>query len=112
MAPNNNTDTPHAGQTRVRWPQYLSALVGELALLVHAAAIGEDYDADRMGALATALQREMARERGRSSAPAASSTDVLPVSAVRATAVISFIPTTAKSKKLSESTRRDKMLRL
>eukprot|EP00965_Chrysotila_dentata_P108641 3588658-Pleurochrysis_carterae.AAC.1 len=48
-----------------------------------------------MSALATGLQRETARERGRSSAPAATSTDVLPVSAVRAKAVASSTPSTA-----------------
>eukprot|EP00965_Chrysotila_dentata_P100687 3327025-Pleurochrysis_carterae.AAC.1 len=48
-----------------------------------------------MSALATALQRETARERRRSSAPAATSTDVLPVSAVRATVVASSTPATA-----------------
>eukprot|EP00965_Chrysotila_dentata_P111819 3697991-Pleurochrysis_carterae.AAC.1 len=74
MASNNNTDTPDAGQRRFAGPN-LSALVGELALLVHAAAIGEDCDADRKSALATALHWETARERGRSSAPAATSTD-------------------------------------
>eukprot|EP00965_Chrysotila_dentata_P133343 4408627-Pleurochrysis_carterae.AAC.1 len=63
MASNNNADTPDAGQRESAGPK-LSALVGELALLVHAAAIGEEYDADRMSALATALQRESARERG------------------------------------------------
>eukprot|EP00965_Chrysotila_dentata_P118434 3915494-Pleurochrysis_carterae.AAC.1 len=80
MASNNNTDTPDASQREFAGPN-LSALVGKLALLVHAAAIGDDYDADRMSALDTALQRETAREQGRSSAPAAISTDVLPVSA-------------------------------
>eukprot|EP00965_Chrysotila_dentata_P001387 45338-Pleurochrysis_carterae.AAC.1 len=95
MASSNNTDTaPDAGQRESAGPN-LSALVGELALLVHAAAIGEDYNADKMSALATSLQRETARERGRSFAPAATSTDVLPVSAVRATAVASSAPATA-----------------
>eukprot|EP00965_Chrysotila_dentata_P145810 4817089-Pleurochrysis_carterae.AAC.3 len=74
---------------------YLSALLGELALLEHAAAIAGDYDPDRTSALATALQRETARERGRTSAPAATSTDVLPVFAVRTTAVASSTPATA-----------------
>eukprot|EP00965_Chrysotila_dentata_P039996 1328531-Pleurochrysis_carterae.AAC.2 len=67
-----------AGQREFAGPN-LSALVGELALLVHAAAICEDYDADRMSAIATALQRETARESWRSFAPAGTSTDVLPV---------------------------------
>eukprot|EP00965_Chrysotila_dentata_P000969 31275-Pleurochrysis_carterae.AAC.1 len=95
MASNKNTDTPDAGQRESAGPN-LSALVAELALrLVHAAAIGGDYDADRMSVLATALQRETVRERGRSSAPATTSTDILPVSAVRATAVTSSTPATA-----------------
>eukprot|EP00965_Chrysotila_dentata_P160640 5304342-Pleurochrysis_carterae.AAC.1 len=94
MASKNNTDTPDAGQRELAGPN-LSALVGELALLLHAAAIGENYDADRISALATALQRETARERVRSSAPAATSTDVLPIFAVRATAVASSTPATA-----------------
>eukprot|EP00965_Chrysotila_dentata_P237748 6202100-Pleurochrysis_carterae.AAC.1 len=38
MASNNNTDTPDAGQRESAGPN-LSTLVGELALLVHAAAI-------------------------------------------------------------------------
>eukprot|EP00965_Chrysotila_dentata_P007123 232296-Pleurochrysis_carterae.AAC.1 len=63
MASNNNTDTPDAGQ-RESAGHNLSALVEELALLVHAAATGEDYDADRMNALATALQPETMRARG------------------------------------------------
>eukprot|EP00965_Chrysotila_dentata_P188754 6172931-Pleurochrysis_carterae.AAC.1 len=94
MASNTNTDTPDAGQLESAGPN-LSALVGELASLVHAAAIGEDHDADRISALATALQRETARERGRSSAHAATSTDVLRLSTVRATAVASSTPATA-----------------
>eukprot|EP00965_Chrysotila_dentata_P089324 2949614-Pleurochrysis_carterae.AAC.1 len=48
-----------------------------------------------MSVLATALQRETARERERSSAPAATSTDVLPGSAVRTTAVVSSTHATA-----------------
>eukprot|EP00965_Chrysotila_dentata_P242917 6205132-Pleurochrysis_carterae.AAC.1 len=63
MASNNNTDTPDAGQRESAGPNLsanLSALVGELALLVHAAASGEDYDAGRF---ATALQRETVRAR-------------------------------------------------
>eukprot|EP00965_Chrysotila_dentata_P029749 988875-Pleurochrysis_carterae.AAC.1 len=71
MASNKNTDTPDAGQRESAG----FALMGELALLEHAAAIGEDYDIGRMSARATALQRKTARERGRSSAPAATSTD-------------------------------------
>eukprot|EP00965_Chrysotila_dentata_P021141 699993-Pleurochrysis_carterae.AAC.1 len=94
MASNNNTDTRDAGQ-RESAGANLSALVEELALLVHAAAIGENYDADRMSVLANVLQRETARERRRSSVPAATSTDVLPVSAVRATAVVFSTPATA-----------------
>eukprot|EP00965_Chrysotila_dentata_P062430 2068996-Pleurochrysis_carterae.AAC.1 len=47
MASNKNTYTPDASQRKSAGPD-LSALVGELALWVHAAAIGEDYDADRM----------------------------------------------------------------
>eukprot|EP00965_Chrysotila_dentata_P136969 4530359-Pleurochrysis_carterae.AAC.1 len=63
MASNNNTDTPDAGRRESAGPN-LSPLVGELALLVHAAAIGENYDAGRVRALATALQRETVRARG------------------------------------------------
>eukprot|EP00965_Chrysotila_dentata_P198612 6178904-Pleurochrysis_carterae.AAC.1 len=93
MASNRNTDTLDAGQRESAGPN-LSALVRELAVFVHAAAIGGDYDADRMIALATALQRETPRERGRSAAPAATYTDVLPVSEVRATAVAPSTPAT------------------
>eukprot|EP00965_Chrysotila_dentata_P007975 260108-Pleurochrysis_carterae.AAC.1 len=95
MASNKNTDMPNAGQRKSAAGPNLSALVGKLALLVHEAAIGGDYDADRMSALATAIQCETARERGRSSAAAAPSTNVLPVSGVRATAVASSTPATA-----------------
>eukprot|EP00965_Chrysotila_dentata_P233496 6199613-Pleurochrysis_carterae.AAC.1 len=62
MASNNNTNKPDAGRRESAGPS-LSALVGELALLVHAAAIGEEHNADRMSALATALQRETVCER-------------------------------------------------
>eukprot|EP00965_Chrysotila_dentata_P089843 2965644-Pleurochrysis_carterae.AAC.1 len=61
MASNDNTDRPDASQRESASPN-LSALVGELALLVHAAAIGEHYDADRMSALATARSNGRCRE--------------------------------------------------
>eukprot|EP00965_Chrysotila_dentata_P083604 2758604-Pleurochrysis_carterae.AAC.1 len=94
MASSRGTGTPDAGQRESAGPN-LSALVGELALLVHAAAVGGDYDADRISALATALQRETVRERGMSSAPAATSTAVLPASTMHTTAVASSAPATA-----------------
>eukprot|EP00965_Chrysotila_dentata_P083339 2749328-Pleurochrysis_carterae.AAC.2 len=65
-------------------------------LLMNAAAIGGDYDADRMSALATTLQQETAREHGRSFAPAANtSTHVMLASVLRTTAVSSSTPATA-----------------
>eukprot|EP00965_Chrysotila_dentata_P166137 5485802-Pleurochrysis_carterae.AAC.1 len=78
MASINNTGTPDAGQRESAGPN-LSALMEEFALLVHAAAIGVDYNADRMSALVTVLQRETVRAHGGSSAPAATSTDARPV---------------------------------
>eukprot|EP00965_Chrysotila_dentata_P101241 3342961-Pleurochrysis_carterae.AAC.2 len=42
----------------------MSAMVGEMTLSMHVAAISGKYDADRMVALVTALQRKEARERG------------------------------------------------
>eukprot|EP00965_Chrysotila_dentata_P011257 366498-Pleurochrysis_carterae.AAC.1 len=106
MASSKNTDTPDAGR-RESAGHNLSALVGKLALLVHAAAIGGDYDADRMSALAIVLQRETVRELGRFSAPAATSTDVLPVSAVRATGVASSAPATAAASVATSTLCRD-----
>eukprot|EP00965_Chrysotila_dentata_P052220 1732646-Pleurochrysis_carterae.AAC.1 len=92
-ASSEDTETPDAGQ-RVSAGPNLSALVGELALLVHVAAVGGDHDADRISTFATTLQRETARECGRPSAPAAASTVVLPASAVRTTAIAYFTPAT------------------
>eukprot|EP00965_Chrysotila_dentata_P063379 2100466-Pleurochrysis_carterae.AAC.1 len=66
MASNNNTDTLDAGQRESAGPD-LSALVEELGLLVHAAVMGEDYDADRISALVTVLHRETVRAHGGSS---------------------------------------------
>eukprot|EP00965_Chrysotila_dentata_P125135 4135971-Pleurochrysis_carterae.AAC.1 len=40
----------------------LNKLAGELSLLLHAAAIGRDYDADRMIAITTAIKREMTQK--------------------------------------------------
>eukprot|EP00965_Chrysotila_dentata_P018008 597666-Pleurochrysis_carterae.AAC.1 len=77
MASNNNTNTPDAGQRESAGPD-LSALVEKFGLLVHAAAIGEDCDADRMSALITVLQRETVRVHRGSSASAATSTDARP----------------------------------
>eukprot|EP00965_Chrysotila_dentata_P257134 6212779-Pleurochrysis_carterae.AAC.1 len=73
----------------------LSELAGELSLLAHAAEIGEDYDADRMIAVTTTFKREMAQKREWPSAPAATSTAVLPASVMHAIGFASSTPATA-----------------
>eukprot|EP00965_Chrysotila_dentata_P153354 5069139-Pleurochrysis_carterae.AAC.1 len=94
MASNEDTGTPKAGQRELAGLN-LSELVGALSLLVHVTAIGGDYDADSMSALATALQRQTVQERGWSSASAATSSAVLPASVMHTTVVASSTPVTA-----------------
>eukprot|EP00965_Chrysotila_dentata_P209643 6185411-Pleurochrysis_carterae.AAC.9 len=93
MASNKDTDTLDAGQHESAGLN-LSALGRELSLLVQAAAIVGDYNANRMSALATTLQRET-RDCRRFAAPAATSAAVEPASAVRITVVASSTPATA-----------------
>eukprot|EP00965_Chrysotila_dentata_P052875 1753597-Pleurochrysis_carterae.AAC.1 len=85
MAFNEGTSTPDARQRESAGLRLSELVMGERSLLMHAAAIGGNYDAVRMSALATTLQRETAQERKRSSAPAATCTAVLPASAVHTT---------------------------
>eukprot|EP00965_Chrysotila_dentata_P141124 4664533-Pleurochrysis_carterae.AAC.1 len=94
MAPKGSTGSPKAGQ-RESTALNLSKLLRELSLLLHAAAIGRDYDANRMIAIATTIHREMAQERGWSSAPAATTTAFLPASVMLATGVATSAPATA-----------------
>eukprot|EP00965_Chrysotila_dentata_P172721 5700031-Pleurochrysis_carterae.AAC.1 len=67
-----------------------------MSQLLDATAINKDYD--KVVAIATAIQREMTQQREWSSAPAATSTAVLPASVMHATGIASSTPaTTAES---------------
>eukprot|EP00965_Chrysotila_dentata_P175594 5796830-Pleurochrysis_carterae.AAC.1 len=94
MASNEGTGTPKARQ-RESTALNLGELLRELSLLLYAAAIGRDHDADRKIAIATTIQRETAQECGWSSAPAATSTAVLPASVMHTIGVASSTPATA-----------------
>eukprot|EP00965_Chrysotila_dentata_P240228 6203595-Pleurochrysis_carterae.AAC.2 len=68
MALKEDPKTPDAGQSDPAGPDLRVALMGEMALFIHSALTGRDYDANRMVPIATTLQREKTRELGTSSA--------------------------------------------
>eukprot|EP00965_Chrysotila_dentata_P137693 4555242-Pleurochrysis_carterae.AAC.1 len=76
MASHEGAGTPDERQRNLA--SHKSELVGELSQWLHAAGIGGDYD--KVIAIATAIKREMSQQRKWSSAPAATSTAVLPAS--------------------------------
>eukprot|EP00965_Chrysotila_dentata_P096097 3174651-Pleurochrysis_carterae.AAC.1 len=94
MVSHEGTGTPKAGQ-RESTGFDVSKLLLDLSLLSNAAAIGRDYDADRMIAITTTINREMAQKREWSSAPAATSSAVLPASVMHATGAALSTPATA-----------------